>query len=57
VSEEIEKVVKTSITIARDIWEKVKIEALKRGLTFAEVTEAALKKWLELSEQERKKKG
>jgi hypothetical protein len=67
VSEEVEKkaekvvkagadVVKTSVSIGRDLWQQVKIEALKRGLSFAEVTQAALKKWLELEEQ-RKKKG
>jgi len=56
-SEEIEKVVKTSIILARDTWERAKIEALKRGLTLTQVVQAALEKWLELSEQERKARG
>ncbi|MCD6445190.1 hypothetical protein J7L49_00160 [Candidatus Bathyarchaeota archaeon] len=55
-SKEVEKVVKTSITLTRNLWEKAKIEALKRGLTLTEVVETALKKWLELSEKEREKK-
>jgi predicted aspartyl protease len=60
-SEEIEKVVKaqeeivkTSIALARSVWERAKIEALKQGLTLAQVIEAALKKYLELSEEEKK---
>ena len=57
VSEEVEKVVKTSITLTRNLWEKAKIEALRRGLTLTEVVEAALKKWLELAEKEHKEKG
>ena len=57
VSEEVEKVVKTTVTLTRNLWEKAKIEALRRGLTLTEVVEAALKKWLELAEKERKDKG
>ena len=57
VSEEVEKVVKTSVTLTRNLWEKAKIEALRRGLTLTEVVEAALKKWLELAEKEGKEKG
>jgi len=53
VTEEVEKVVKTSVTLARDVWEKAKIEALKRGLTLTQVVEASLKRWLEVSERER----
>lgn len=50
------KTVKTSVSIARDLWQQVKIEAIKRGLTFAQIVEEALRKWLELEEQERKKR-
>jgi len=60
-SEEIEKVVKaheevvkTSIALARSLWEKAKIKALKEGLTLTQVVEAALRKYLELSEEEKK---
>jgi len=56
-SEEIEKAVKTSIILARDTWERAKIEALKRGLTLTQVVQAALEKWLELSEKEREARG
>jgi len=52
-SKEVEKAVKTSITLTRNLWERAKIEALKRGLTLTEVVEAALKKWLEIAEKER----
>jgi len=47
------KTVKTSISIAEDLWREVKIAAIKRGLTFSEVVNAALRKWLELTEKER----
>jgi len=51
----ITETVKTSITLAKDLWQQIKIEAIKRGLTFAQVVEAALRKWLEIEEQERRK--
>ena len=49
-----EEVVKTSIALARSLWEKAKIRALKEGLTLTQVVEAALKKYLELSEEGKK---
>jgi predicted DNA-binding ribbon-helix-helix protein len=55
VVESIAETVKTSVTLTRDLWQQIKIEAIKRGLTFAQVVEAALRKWLELEEEERKK--
>jgi hypothetical protein len=56
-SREVEKAVKTTVTLARDLWESAKIEAVKRGLTLAQVVEAALKKYLELTEAERKRRA
>lgn len=53
-SEEVKKFVKTSVTLTRDLWEQVKIEAVKQGLTLTEMVQAALKKYLEISERERK---
>jgi hypothetical protein len=55
VVESIAETVKTSVTLTKDLWQQTKIDAIKRGLTFAQVVEAALRKWLELEEQERKK--
>jgi len=54
-ADSIAQTVKTSIALTRDLWQQIKIEAIKRGLTFAQVVEAALRKWLEIEEQERKK--
>jgi hypothetical protein len=56
-SREVEKVVKTTVTLARELWESAKIEAVKRGLTLTQVVEAALRKYLELAEAERKKRA
>jgi len=53
-SEEVKKLVKTSITLTKDLWEQAKIIALKQGLTLTEVIQAALKKYLEILEKERK---
>jgi hypothetical protein len=47
--------VKTSITLARDVWEEAKIWALKKGLTLSQVVEAALRKYLEIAERERER--
>lgn len=47
--------IKTSITLARDVWEEAKIWALKKGLTLSQVVEAALRKYLEIAERERAK--
>jgi len=47
--------VKTSITLAKDVWEEAKIWALKKGLTLSQVVEVALRKYLEVAEKERAK--
>jgi hypothetical protein len=53
-SEEIEKIVKTSINIPAKLWRDVKVYAAKEGLKLTQVVEAALRKYLELSEEEKK---
>jgi hypothetical protein len=53
-SEEIEKIIKTSINIPAKLWRDVKIYAAKEGLKLTQVVEAALRKYLELSEEEKK---
>lgn len=54
--EKAERLTKTTITLARDLWEGAKIEALKSGLTLTEVVQAALRRYLEVAERERKKR-
>jgi hypothetical protein len=54
-SEEIEKIVKTSINIPAKLWRDVKVYAAKEGLKLTQVVEAALRKYLELSEEEKRK--
>jgi metal-responsive CopG/Arc/MetJ family transcriptional regulator len=53
-SEEIEKIIKTSINIPAKLWREVKVYAAKEGLKLTQVVEAALRKYLELSEEEKK---
>jgi hypothetical protein len=53
-SEEIEKIIKTSINIPAKLWRDVKVYAAKEGLRLTEVVQAALKRYLELSEKEDK---
>jgi hypothetical protein len=53
-SEEIEKIIKTSINIPAKLWRDVKVYAAKEGLKLTQVVEAALRKYLELSEEEKK---
>jgi len=53
----IAETVKTSVALTKDLWQQIKIEAIKRGLTFAQVVETALRKWLEMEEQERERSG
>jgi hypothetical protein len=53
-SEEIEKIIKTSINIPAKLWRDVKVYAAKEGLKLTQVVEAALRKYLELSEGEKK---
>lgn len=47
--------VKTSVTIARKVWEDAQVYAIRSGLTFTEVVQAALKKYLERIEEDRKR--
>jgi hypothetical protein len=54
-SEEIEKIIKTSINIPAKLWRDVKVYAAKEGLKLTQVVEAALRKYLELSEEEKRK--
>jgi len=52
--EEVEKVIKTSINIPAKLWRDVKVYAAKEGLKLTEVVQAALKRYLELTEEEAK---
>jgi hypothetical protein len=54
-SEEIEKIIKTSINIPAKLWRDVKVYAAKEGLKLTQVVEAALRKYIELSEEEKRK--
>jgi hypothetical protein len=54
-SEEIEKIIKTSINIPAKLWRDVKVYAAKEGLKLTQVVEAALKKYIELAEEEKRK--
>jgi metal-responsive CopG/Arc/MetJ family transcriptional regulator len=54
-SEEIEKIIKTSINIPAKLWRDVKVYAAKEGLKLTQVVEAALRKYLELSEERKEK--
>ena len=49
----LEEKIKTSLEIPVKLWRKVKIYAAKEGLKLTQVVEAALKKYLELAEQEK----
>jgi hypothetical protein len=51
-SEELKKIVKTSISIPVDLWRDIKIYAAKKGLKLTQVVEAALRKYIELTEGE-----
>jgi len=42
-SEEIEKIIKTSINIPAKLWRDVKVYAAKEGLKLTQVVEAALR--------------
>ena len=55
-SQKVKEFIKTTITLSRETWEKVKIEAIKKGLTFTQIVEAALRKYLEILEKERELK-
>jgi len=47
-----ERLVKTSLTLGYETWKKAKVWGLEKGLTLAQVTEAALKKYLEIEKAE-----
>lgn len=47
VIEQGQRFVKTSLALGFDVWKKAKIRALEMGLSLAEVTEIALRKFLE----------
>jgi predicted HicB family RNase H-like nuclease len=53
-SEDIEKLVKTSLRVPAKLWRDVKVYAAKEGLKLTQIVEAALRKYLELSEEEKK---
>lgn len=50
------KNIKTTVTLARDLWEESQISAIKSGITFTEVVSAALTKYLSIKEASRKDK-
>jgi hypothetical protein len=49
--------ISTSIELPVELWRKTKIYAAKEGLKLTQVVEAALRKYLELSENEEAKSG
>ena len=53
--EEIINRTKTSVEIADDLWRDVIVFAAKKGLKLFQVLDAALKKYIELEEQNEKK--
>lgn len=56
-TEEIEKRIKTSIEVGDSLWRDVKIVAAKKGVKLFQVVEAALQRYVELSEKEAEKKA
>ena len=54
---EIEKKIKTSVSVAESLWREVKVHAARKGLKLAQVVEAALKRYIELEEEERRKEA
>lgn len=55
-SKEIEKRIKTSIEVADSLWRDVKVLAAKKGLKIVQIVDAALRKYVELAEQEEAEK-
>jgi hypothetical protein len=55
-TEAAEPIVKTTVNLAGDLWKDVKIAAIKRGVTFTEVVDSALREWLESAEKEKSEK-
>ena len=59
-NKERKKDVKTTVTLARDLWEQTQILAIRSGLTLTEVVSSALKNYLgtlEEAKQSKKKKN
>lgn len=54
-TKKIEKTVKTTITLADNLWRDIKVYAAKKGLKLTQVVEAALKEYLK-EETEKKEK-
>ena len=54
---EIERKIKTSVSVAESLWREVKVYAARKGLKLAQVVEAALKRYIELEEEERRKEA
>ena len=54
--EEIEKKIKTSIEVTDSLWRDVKVLAAKKGLKIVQIVEVALRKYVELAEQEEAEK-
>jgi len=54
---EIERKIKTSVSVAESLWREVKVYAARKGLKLAQVVEAALKRYIELEEGERRKEA
>lgn len=54
VIEQGQRLVKTSLALGYDVWRRAKIKALETGLTLAQVTEAALEKYLEREKKKSK---
>tara|TARA_B100000315_G_C14286288_1_gene455343 strand:+ start:305 stop:484 length:180 start_codon:yes stop_codon:yes gene_type:complete len=50
------KKIKTTVTLARDLWEESQISAIKSGITFTEVVSVALTKYLSIKEAAKKDK-
>jgi hypothetical protein len=48
--------ISTSIELPVELWRRTKIYAAKKGLKLTQVVEAALRKYLELSEKEKEVK-
>lgn len=47
----------TSLRVDPELWKKAKIEAIKRGVTLADIVEVSLKKELKLKEDVREDVG
>jgi hypothetical protein len=48
------ELVKTSLALTRDVWERAKIRALREGITLAKIVENSLQRYLDEIEKEKK---